>query len=628
MTRASKWRTAGFVAWDGEGVTVRHRHRYIMLRNSEGGGLTDARGLTTRAGLTTLVNGLLRRPHDWHVGFAFGYDVNMLLGDLSPVHLAQVHAGHWCQWGQFRFRYRRAKSFTLQRHDAHGGWQGGTVWDTFGFFQSSFVTACEKYGVGSPHVREAVASMKAARSQFQAEDVRAIQEYCEEECRLLVQLMLTLKDYLDDADLSLTRWDGAGAVASSLLRREGVKAHKSVTVPEPVLDALQGAFAGGRIELVQYGHAPNRLLYHYDVHSAYPTALTEVPTLAHGGWLQTSGIGRVVVQPFGVYRVLWKLPSQPFYPFVWRAPDGRIFFPREGQGWCWGVELAAALRWAARRGGRITVLEGFAWHPDRAQRPFHFVRRLYDQRRRWKAEGRGAEKVVKLGLNSLYGKCAQHVGGQHDAPPPWHELAWAGYTTARTRALLYTVAMQQPHAIVGFATDALFAQEPLEVVLGDALGSWSASQHLGSTFVQSGVYWLDDAEGSTGFHRGFDPGSLDRRAIVRAWAEGRDRVRARSTRFIGMGQALAGGTKAWRRWRQWQEVPRELQLTPGGTKRMNYPTIPGAFYDASQGFIRTVAYDPILEGPMGMSTPAALPWRALAGALPFGEELEAEEAVL
>lgn len=640
MTRLSKWDTATFVGWDGEGVTVKGRHRYIMLRHSEHGGVTDARGLSTARCLDTLLAGFRDHPNAWHVGFAFSYDVNMIVGNFARAQLQRLHAGRWTVWRRYRLRYRRAKSFTVQRFEG-GTWHGGTIWDTFGFFQSSFVRACESYDIGSPHVRAAVASMKTARSTFRASDVTAIESYCESECELLVQLMRKLKGYFEDAGLKVNRWDGAGAVAAALMQREKVKAMKSAA-PTAVQDAVQYAFAGGRIELIQYGHAPNTEIHHYDLNSAYPAALEAVPCLVHGEWRHSRRDLRAAVSSgqrmdtARLVRVRWRFAARhPLLPFFWRAPDGRILYPRSGEGWYWWPEVLAAIDFAHQVGGELELKEAWTWTPACTHRPFGFIPLLFEQRRQWKREGRGAEKVLKLGLNSLYGKCAQHVGGSADAGPPWHQLEWAGWTTSWTRAALFRAAWRAAErgGLIALATDGVYSLHPLPwLSIGSGLGEWSYQTHRGMTIVQSGVYWLDDHAPvrTTPFHRGFDPGSISREKVVAAWRAGRPSVTAKSTRFVGMGQALSGGDMM-RRWRQWYAAPRVLELSPLGTKRMPVgPDFNMRYAERSPqfGLVPTLPYDPALEHLPTMSTPAHLPWRDLAGPLALPSDTDMDDAVL
>ncbi len=104
---------------------------------------------------------------------------------------------------------------------------------------------------------------------------------------------------------------------------------------------------------------------------------------------------------------------------------------------------------------------------------------------------------IKVGINSLYGKTAQRIGSNE-----FFSLAWAGYTTAATRAKLANAAYQNPSSIIGFATDALFSTTPISVPISDELGDWEESRFDSGTFFQSGVYRLNQAESHTDRYRG------------------------------------------------------------------------------------------------------------------------------
>lgn len=637
--RPSKWANAPFLAWDGEGLGDGPAHRYVLLCASDGTELADLAGLRTRTLLTALVDGLVRRPDAIHVGFAFSYDTNMLFRQLPDYVLRRVQAGEWSYWRDFRFRWRRTKQLLLQQlrpRDAGGDfiWVGGIIWDVFGFFQASFVKALRAYDVASADVLDRILGMKDQRATFTPDSFAEIVAYCREECQLLVGLMDKLRDHLGTAGLQIRRWDGAGACASALLRREQVPAHmgprpaprESDPWPAGVREASQYAFAGGRIEAVMYGHAPRTTIYHGDLRSAYPAAMTTCPCLAHGMWLPDD------TGAFRVEHIRWHFDAdQNLYPFFWREPDGRVLFPPTGEGWYWAPEVNAA-RDALARGllsGRLDRLGAWSWQTACTCTPFQFIPRLYAQRAVWKAEGIGAEKALKLALNSLYGKCAQRLGGTVDKAPPLHQLEWAGWITSQTRAQLYATAL--PAAVrdqlVCLATDGIFALEPLPVVAADTLGGWELHTHRGMTLVQSGVYWVDDpgAEGARArsYYRGFDPGSLDRRAVVTSWRKRLPDVPVTSTRFQTLGKALTGPNQR-RLWCQWITHERRLDLWPTATKRMARGERPSPH----RGMVPTWPRDPrAAHYASPLSTPVELPWMGLPGVDPLADLDLDEEAI-
>lgn len=639
----SRARRSGFVFWDGEGVTVDGVHRYVMLLSSAKDRHVNPEGLSTLECCEALISGAELNPRAWHVGFAFSYDVNMILRDVPRELLKPLWQGERIFWRTheheltitgYRLQYRPRKEFVVQRVtlDKRTRMEIDTsvtcrVWDVFGFFQSSFVKALESYGIGSP---QEIKRMKAQRSNFTLRMLDRIEHYCARECELGQQLCETFAGYLGDANIKLTRFDGAGAVAAALFRDNGVKAHKAKTLGI-VADAVQAAYYGGRIELVRYGHHKGDT-YQYDLRSAYPAAMTEAPCLACGSWKRERVPPEIV--PFALYRIRWNLRGDVL-PFPWRASHGAVFFPPRGRGWYWGVELLAAreLLNAGVITGEFRVLDSWRFVPGCEHAPFSWLRESYATRARWKAEGIGAEKVLKLGINSVYGKCAQRVGARGKIPS-WHQMEWSGYTTARTRARLVTAAIPAIRAgtLVMFATDALFTTAELpELRISSELGDWDRERYDGITAVQSGVYWLWKGDTPKAKSRGFRPSELDVHSVLAGWRAGHEAVQSRATRFVALGRALQSADGLGQ-WRQWVEQERRLSLHPAGTKRELPPGVRSwgrRRVRPHLGIIRTIPTDPVYWQSRGIdSTPIALPWQRnrlnAVDTLRFSETLAAQ----
>lgn len=214
----------------------------------------------------------------------------------------------------------------------------------------------------------------------------------------------------------------------------------------------------------------------------------------------------------------------------------------------------------------VEVLDGYEFLPGNNDKPFSFVPEAFETRKLWKQQGNGAEKVLKLGLNSLYGKLAQQVGFGTNKTPPYYSLFWAGVITSTIRAKLFEAMCANPHAIIYAATDGIASLAPLDVKLGENLGDWEVTEYDGITIAQAGVYWLHKTgEPDIVKYRGFDKDSLTPEKIIEAWKSGDNICRAPSTRFIGMGSALSNNVHTtW--WRQWKEIDRELTLYPEGKR--------------------------------------------------------------
>jgi hypothetical protein len=180
----------------------------------------------------------------------------------------------------------------------------------------------------------------------------------------------------------------------------------------------------------------------------------------------------------------------------------------------------------------------------------------------------GAEKVLKLGLNSCYGKTAQSAGynAENKRKPPYHNLAYAGFITSSTRAKIYRAIMQKPEDVVYIATDGICSTEQLNLTITEnkELGKWEVKEYQGIVIVQSGVYYYLGEDGKwEGFSRGFDKVGKDEKYqqemqgqidyINNQWKAGTNEVYLSSTRFITYKSALISDNW-WKRWCCWHSL--------------------------------------------------------------------------
>jgi DNA polymerase type B, organellar and viral len=583
--KAAKSRSGRFVGWDGEGVTEDERHHYIMLCNSEREILRRGKQsatIPTNKALAFLCATALRDPWCIHVMFGGSYDANMILTDLSYYECQELSAEGSLHWGDYRIEYRPRKFLMVTRytgrHVKANKLVTMTLWDVIGFFQMSFVRTLKDWQIGAIDDTEFVAKMKDQRSDFLSSDAKEIERYCFIECDQLVEIMTKLRNHMRTVDLTPSRWDGAGALGATMLQKYKVKNHKAEvagsesdttkvitsTIPPEVNRAAQYGYFGGRIEVLKYGNYPHTV-YSHDIVSAYPFAMTHLPCLAHGTWEHSRSLPR---SEFAISRVKFShdLGPEPF-PLPWRAQNGLVYFPPVTQGWYWKPEVDMMRK---HYPGHGKVLESWSFIPGCEHEPFSFIPEVFAHRQRLKRNGNLAEKVLKLGLNSIYGKLAQQVGSRDGKPPPYHQIEWAGYVTSFTRARIFDLAMNNYEHAIAFETDGLYATTPLTTDGDGSLGSWEVKEYSGITYVQSGVYWLNDTKGNEPEHwapkyRGFDPDSLERDLVLQSWLEGGKRLAASSTRFRGM-MAASVSPERFVEWKQWISEKRELTLYPRGKR--------------------------------------------------------------
>lgn len=524
-----------FVGLDGEGVG----NRYVLLQDSRGGLAWNRRGLSTAECFSWLVarwkDARSEHPNPVFAVYGARYDFDHWLRDLPDEEHAALNSKEkepvWLQ-GDFRGWRVLYIPRKLLRLWSPGGSQV-TVFDVVSYFQASFVEACKAMRIPVPRV---ITEGKRRRVAFSLRDRAFMERYNAAEVEVLAEMMTRLYQRITRAGIEPRAWHGPGALASAVLNREKVKRqlypYVEERTPRELWSAWDCGYFGGRIESTVVGTVGP--VFAYDIASAYPHAIAQLPRLRGGCELCASGdplseeahecIGAPYVAEWdrldarnarrslslqldvpawskrdrrlGVYLVEWHLPEgAPLGPFPWRERStGAVSFPLNGRGWYWMPEVRAALnRWGPKR---ITIER--AWLCD-AHEPTTLaceIPRLYEERRRMKARGDDAELALKLAINSCYGKLAQREGRA-----PFRCLPWAGWITSTTRARIMEAISGRESDVLSIATDGILSRRRLDLApLGKNLGDWGEETYDSATLLMSGLYLL---------HKG---GAIEKRA--------------------------------------------------------------------------------------------------------------------
>jgi hypothetical protein len=558
-TRAPRIRTPGshhpvksdnLLAIDGEGVTDSNGiHRYILLAASDGS-CVESSDLST----IDCFNYLLSLPSKDHliVGFALNYDFNMMLKDVvdSPDKLTQLWTDGETMWRGYNISWIPTKKFSISYQS-----QSVTVWDAFGFFQCSFVNALKQWKIGTDDEIARILSMKESRGTFTEAEYAQIKAYCFDEVRLMVLMMQKLLDTCTEQGIKLGSYHGAGSIASALLSKHHIKQYLDDPPSEEIYQASLHAYFGGRFEISRIGLSPE-VCYNYDIRSAYPYQITKLPCLKHGTWTWVNYDQIETISTTGMYHIYWELDwfddIGQFTPFPRRSSTGRIGYPADGEGWYWGDELSAALEMFPND---IVVFEGYVYHQECDHVPFHWVEDLYNERNRLKEAGNFGQMILKLGMNSLYGKMAQTIGAK-DRKPAYQSFIWAGIITSGTRAQILRAIRISSDSVISIATDGIISTKKLSLNISTNLGGWEESREITNLFfIQPGMYSYTVDGRSISRTRGFSPKELDFSKLREAFVAKRliAKYTFSCTRFIGLGGSLCRNPPLVE-WRQWKRI--------------------------------------------------------------------------
>lgn len=368
------------------------------------------------------------------------------------------------------------------------------ICDAFPFFQTSFLNAIGKPADEHPIVTAEeyahIVQGKANRATSHRTDAMAA--YNATENRVMARLMARLNVGFDHMGIKLkrTQWFGPGQSAGAWLKTISAPTHDDIeaTIRKEVLSAARESYYGGWFEIMAHGHIPGKV-YEYDINSAYPKIISELPCLLHGVWTQDETGMRDPTRTFSlVYATMYGNPKSDIGVHSHRTIQGNILRPKISRGWIWEHELNANLKAGFIVSADIHSM--WTYHGCNCESPFVGMQELYMERLRI---GKNTPQGVacKLVYNSAYGKMAQSIGKPLHANPIYASLITAG---CRTQIIDAIGTHPRPESVVMVATDGVYFREPHPSLELDPvkLGAWDVTVKENLTLLMPGVYW-DDA---------------------------------------------------------------------------------------------------------------------------------------
>jgi hypothetical protein len=569
---------------DGEGSNLENGyHAYTLLR---AGNLTlTPRTNEVRIRTVDALEFLSQlRPDRTYCVFFGDYDWSKVLEDLPFARLEYLmdrekrrkkpkngrrQAGNWpVGYGDYEVDYMPRKEFKVRK--GKGPWI--IIHDVGSFFQTSFLHSITLWDIGTDDERTVIETGKTLRSHFSQTSSELQFLYNGLECVLLAELMESFREACISAGYVPKKWQGPGLLAEAMFRKHDIPKTEELAVfqdlsPDSVAAFGRMAFYGGRFETSIVGYTSlDSPCVQWDLNSAYPAALQHVPCLVHGTWSRETGSRALRDDELSICLATFRWPREgkraKFMGLPVRTRDGSIRQPFDGRGWYWSFELRSA------RHQVITVHDAWVYEKHCDCKPFAFLEELYRERKRIGKAGKGI--VLKLAMNSCYGKLAQSVGD-----PEYSNPIWASFITAWCRTqineAIHTLPCCQHESnnipcgqdVYMIATDAIFTRDysdgrtsegykGLNLVSqlneGSELGQWTREVHDAGLFIiQPGLYFDPSASEAKFKTRG-----VPKRLVVEykqqfmdAFARMRDSHRIMDgdvllpmTLFIGIRQAL------------------------------------------------------------------------------------------
>jgi len=506
------------ISVDGEGKTANNRHAYTLLA------CADDRGF---------------RAHIQHDGTERNAvsDVTKILQDLPYSALCEFAAFGATSWNGYLITGIPRKFFTVSK-----GERFVKVWDVFAYWQMSFVKALgsspELFDTERAEIISMITDMKAERANFDVITDDAIREYCFRECEFLSILYRDVLRHCEHMGLKTggsVAHSGPGSLANSFYVKINLKQYmpdgnRGFYLAGLPVDVAIFSYYGGRFETALIGPAGN--LIEFDIQSAYPASAVELPCLRCGQFRKTD---KFESGKLGFY-FAESHTSGPWAPFPFRADKntgdylngaskGSIAFVHGGRRWVTSFEVETARKYFGA--DAIPILSGWVYDVACNHEPFAEVRKIYLQRKignpecsdcvaspkhfcaKHPAPSAGLSKIIKLIVNSIYGKLAQSIGRS-----PYQSYIWASWITGSTRAKVLEAALiggrdancPQCHdgemfraceihsSVKSIATDGILTTRDIpELYVTDwELGSWERASKPDAWLGMPGIYAFRD----------------------------------------------------------------------------------------------------------------------------------------
>lgn len=244
------------------------------------------------------------------------------------------------------------------------------------------------------------------------EDEDLLKIYCFRDTEILVEGFLYYMKYIFDNDLGGFAYTKSGQAMRAFRHRFMI--HKILIHGNKELARLErSGYFGGRVECFRIGKQPEREYVQLDINSMYPTCMQkyDYPVKAKG-FIQPGNLrhlGEQLRHYAVTARVLINTPEPAYPAYV----NGRFLYP-VGRFWC--TLNTRGLLYALHHDHIESVSTGVYYLKEPIFRGYidHF---WHERQEAQKAGNRTKEQLIKLMLNSLYGKFAERhpvMSEEHD----------------------------------------------------------------------------------------------------------------------------------------------------------------------------------------------------------------------
>lgn len=364
------------------------------------------------------------------VFFNLDYDVSALVKHLPETIVKRLYLDKVVKYRGLKLRYLAGKY--LKVCSPLGNFH---FYDVYPFYQTSLENAAKKYlNVRKMGISKALLSNLSPRRYRQNKE--KVDRYAIRDALVTQQLTDLITAALEECGLEVEHLYSPGYIAKRWLKKQGVKIRG---VPQRFNEFVRACYFGARIEVTQRGKIASANIY--DLKSAYPSALAELPNFSKAHYKLSK---KIESKFYFVKARVWMEEAESYLlPYREKSAfSGEvIIFPRyQGQtAFMSSVEYEYLLN---NKLARIEIEEVLNLVITE-EKPFaELINDLFERRK----ESQGKSILFKLILNSLYGIFAENVREYKQASCiRGYYQALRGYESTLKQGFIHLMSERCPH---------------------------------------------------------------------------------------------------------------------------------------------------------------------------------------
>lgn len=368
----------------------------------------------------------------------------------------------------------------------------GNVW-------TMFWDISQYYMVQGRHVPLAKAAkwVKKSKKSFPVADMdetfygnQQLLEYCIADADICGDLGRLVVDEFAEAGVEVTTLTSPATIAESfILDQCGVRVPSMVDIPDEALQYAENAVMPPWREFFKRGYFSK--MYDYDISSAYPSVIRDLPDLKYGKWV----FAKKTIPSnahLGYVQCIIDVPKDAYvYWANYKNKFGDNFTPT-------GM-FPTTLTLNGVRRARPKIIDGWYWVSDIIRPLFKRVIDCLYELKQAAPRRSFRRQLLKTALASIYGKLHQifedgNIGRMYN---PFYTAE----VMTDTRLQVYDLAAQNPEGLIGIHTDCVYCTDKLNPTVVDmGLGSWelrgvSSMLVIGLNHFEKGTGYLRYALG-------------------------------------------------------------------------------------------------------------------------------------